>query len=310
MLCSWSQHRVIAFALYGLLLLASLVGCTTNPSGNADALRSKRSAAIRGCFGTYDNEPRLPNERVDVQSLMAELVDQRANTYNWLIWHKTNDWEDLKIFLPLARKHHIKVWVTLVPPSESPPRYGTLSSEPFRLDYERWAVEIGKLSRKEPNLVAWSIDDFSSNLDFYNPAKLKTILTLAHQENPKLAFVPCCYYPKVDANFVRNYGAILDGVLFPYLSESTHFNLDDPKQVTPEVQKMKSLLGPDIPVIVDIYATPYSTLPNGSQPQYVEETMKLAHQSADGVLVYCHQQKKASPVKYQILKRLFHEWSK
>ena len=35
-----------------------------------------------------------------------------------------------------------RVW----PPSESPPSYGRQYSEPFRLDYARWAEEIARLS--------------------------------------------------------------------------------------------------------------------------------------------------------------------
>jgi len=86
-------------------------------------------------------------------------------------------------------------------------------------------------------------------------------------------------------------------------------NLDNPAQVEPEVAKMKMVFGPSVPVIVDVYANPYSSLPNGSQPPYVEATMKGARQFADGVLVYCHQHKETSPVKYEIISRLFHQWS-
>jgi hypothetical protein len=291
------------------LLIAILAGCATRDS-KAPSEQARRADAVRGCFGTYDNEPRLPNQHVDVNHLISELVDQRANTYNWLIWHNTHDWEDLHAFLPLARKHHIKIWVTLVPPSEAPPLYGNLSSEPFRLDYERWATELGKLSRQHPNLVAWSIDDFSSNLNFFTPEKLKSILELAHQQNPKLAFVPCWYFAATRTPLSPAYTNLLDGILFPYLSESTHMNLDDPNQVESEVQHMKAYFGNTLPVIVDVYATPYSTLPNGSQPAYVEETMKRAHRAADGVLIYCHQHKATAPVKYNIIRNQFHSWSK
>jgi len=295
--------------LSSLLILAILSGCATDPKRAAAAARVHRAETLRGTFGTYDNEPRLPNQHVDVQRLIAELVDQRANTYNWLVWHNPNDWADLKAFLPLARRHHIQVWISLVPPSEAPPLYGTLSSEPFRLDYECWAEEIGKLSRKEPALVAWSIDDFSSNLGFFTPAKLGTILERLHHENPKTAFVPCWYYPPAVPAKVEKYRDLLDGVLFPFLSESTHMNLNDPAQVEFEVNKLKAVFGPSVPIVVDVYATPYSTLPNSSPPPYVEETMKRAHQFADGVLMYCHQHKDDSPVKYELIKRLFHEWT-
>ncbi len=286
----------------GVLLLLTLAGCVTDP-------KQSRAERLCGTFGTYDNEPRLPNQHVDVQRLIGELADLHASTYNWLIWHDAHDWEDLQAFLPLARRHHIKVWVTLVPPSEAPPQYGNLSSEPFRLDYERWAEEIGKLSRRQPALVAWSIDDFSSNLGFFTPAKLKGMLDRLHRENPKIAFVPCWYYPPATPEKADKYRGLLAGVLFPFLSESTHNNLDDPAQIEFEVGKLKSVFGPSVPVIVDVYATPYSTLPNGSQPAYVEEAMKRAHRFADGVLVYCHQHKEDNPVKYEIIRRLFGEWA-
>src|ERR1035438_4214063 len=79
-------------------------------------------------------------------------------------------------------------------------------AEPFRLDYERWAVEFAKLSLQETNLVAWSIDDFTHNLaKTYTPAYVKSMLDGAHQINPKLAFVPCCYFPTIKAAFATNY---------------------------------------------------------------------------------------------------------
>src|SRR2546423_14550 len=95
--------------LCALLMLATLAGCATNaPTQEAATSRARRAQLVRGTFGTYDNEPRLASRHVDARQLIAELVEQRANTYNWLVWHTTNDWGDLKLFLPLARKQHIK----------------------------------------------------------------------------------------------------------------------------------------------------------------------------------------------------------
>ncbi|PYJ08639.1 MAG: hypothetical protein DME25_00955 [Verrucomicrobia bacterium] len=122
--------------------------------------------------------------------------------------------------------------LAVVPPSESPP-HSKLYAEPFRLDYVRWAVEFARLSLRETNLVAWSIDDFTHNLKFYTPAYLKQMLDASRQINPRLAFVPCCYYPAITERFATNYSPLMDGILFPYRHESAGASLKDPSLVEP-----------------------------------------------------------------------------
>jgi hypothetical protein len=289
-----------------LLIISCAAGCATHSENTFHAPRA--ASPVRGCFGTYDGEPRLPNGHVDTETLLDELVELKANSYNWLVWHGSNDWADLKVFLPLARHHHINVWVTLVPPSESPPSESKYS-EPFRLDYGRWGAEIAKLSRTEPNLVAWSIDDFYENSKFFTPAEVGLMQAQAHQFNPKLAFVPCCYYRDITPSFAENYGALCQGILFPYRAESDGTNLKDASKLAPEIQKIRSILGESMPVIVDIYATPHASYPDGSSPDYVAQVMSESRRSADGVLIYCHEGKKSSPVKFNIIGRTFEGWS-
>ena len=262
---------------------------------------------LRGSFGTYDGEPRLPNGRMDFDKLLSELTELRANTYNFLIWHAKTDWDDLKIFLPLAREKGIKVWITLVPPTEGAPNYA--DSEPFKQDYERWAIEIAQLSVKEKNLVAWSLDDFSSgNQGFYTPEKLRGILDGARKINPKLAFIPCCYYPQLTPEFAKKYEGLLDGVLFPYLCESAAGpNLTDATHVDAEIAKARVALG-SVPIFLDVYATPYTGL-GKTTPEYIREVMERGWRSADGVLIYCHQDKQKSAEKFETVKKVFHEWS-
>jgi hypothetical protein len=267
-----------------------------------------RSEKLRGTRATYAGEPRLANGHVDVSKLLSELADLHANTYKWLIWHASTDWDDLKSFLPEARKKKINVWVTLVPPSESPPLYGTDYSEPFRLDYERWAKEIAQLSVREKNLIAWSLDDFSSaNTSFFTPEKLRSILDGAHKINPNLAFVPCCYYPQINVAFVQKYRGLFDGVLFPYLSESAQASMTNSTRIDAEVREVKANFGP-VPVFIDVYATGYSSL-GRTTPRYVREVMENGHRSADGILIYCHQDETQAPEKYRIIKELFSRWS-
>lgn len=297
----------LARSLVVLSLLAPLTGCVTSRTAERNA-RAERTRAVAGTRATYCSAPRKADNRVDVDRLIAQLVELHANTYSFCIHGYATDWDDLKLILPRAREKGIRVWGSLVPPSESPPRTKTYA-EPFRLDYERWAVEFAKLSLQETNLVAWSIDDFTHNLSkTYTPAYVKNMLDAAHKINPKLAFVPCCYFPTIKPAFVTNYCSLIDGILFPYRHESAKADLKDPSLVEPEVKQMKELVGPSLPIVLDIYATAHSRL-GATTPGYVEQAMIAGHRAADGVMIYCHQDPDRNPEKYQVIKRLFGAWA-
>ncbi len=289
-----------------LLVLQQLAGCATSPSREIKA-RAERAQPLRGIRATYCRAPRKADQRVDVDRLIAQLTDIHANTYSFCIHGWATDWDDLKLILPAARARNIRVWASLVPPSESPPRT-KMFAEPFRLDYERWAVEFAELSLREPNLVAWSIDDFTHNLNFYTTNYLKKILDASRRINPKLAFVPCSYFPKITPEFVASYCPLIDGILFPYRHESAGANLKDPGLVESELKKIKQMVGPAFPVILDIYATAHSRL-GPTTPEYVDEAMVAGNRAADGVMIYCHQDPDKEPAKYQIIKRNFTAWA-
>jgi len=284
-----------------LLLIFQGYAFAHNPK-NKD--KADKSYNILGSLGTYANPPRLQNKRVDCQRLIAELKDLHADTYHWLIYNNPNDWDDLKEFLPLARKANLKVWATVVPPTESKP-ITRWSSEPFCMDYERWAMELATLSLTEPNLVVWSIDDFVHNLKFYTPEYVAKFVGVSRAINPKLAFIPCCYFSQVTPLFVKNYGPLLDGILFPYRAESAGKNLQDATQVENEVTHLRELFGnPDFPIFLDIYATAHSKLGNATA-EYVKDVLFAALKSADGVLIYCHQDPLRATAKYQVIKEGF-----
>jgi hypothetical protein len=287
------------------LLIAAV--CMAAPAGEESA-RAMRVEALKGVRATYCRAPRLENKRVDVPLLVKQLVEIHANTYSFCIHSGPDDWGDLQLLLPEARKHGILVWGSVIPPSESPPRTKHYA-EPFRLDYDRWAVEFAKLSLRETNLVAWSIDDFSHNLKtVYTPAHVKKMLDAARAINPRLAFVPCCYYKAMTPEFMKEYVPLLDGILFPYRHESGGANLKDSDLTEAEVKKIKTMAGPGFPIIIDVYATAHSTL-GSSTPEYVRDVMQTGEKCADGVMVYCHQDPKLYPEKYQIVKELFTAWS-
>ena len=180
--------------------------------------QDRPSVASHRHLADYDAELRLPNGRVDTDAMVKRLKELGVTTYYWLIWHAATDWDDLKVFLPKAAKAGIDVWVYLVPPSESPPTEH-LYSEPFRLDYRRWAEEIARLSLQHPNLTAWVIDDFYANHEFFTPAYLRELRAKSKAVNPRLAFLPLMYFGEMRPQFVENYRGVIDGVVVAYLQD-------------------------------------------------------------------------------------------
>lgn len=300
--------RTNMLLLTSALLTQLLTGCATSRS--APDAAAQRAQVLRDTRATYCRAPRQADYHVDVERLIAELVELRANTYSFCIHNYATDWDDLKLILPAANAKGIRVWGSVVPPSESPPRLKNYA-EPFRLDYVRWAEEFAKLSLEHPNLVAWSIDDFTHNLKTYTPAYVKEMLDGARAINPRLAFAPCCYFPTINESFATNYVPLLDGILFPYRHESAGANLKDPGLVEAEIKRLKEICGEKFPIVLDIYATAHSRL-GATTPEYVDEAMQAGHRAADGVMIYCHQdpRKPAEAVKYALIQRNFTAWAK
>jgi hypothetical protein len=156
---------------------------------------------------------------VDTDATVKRLKELGVTTYYWLVWHAVTDWDDLRLFLPKASQAGIEVWVYLVPPSESSPKDGHRYSEPFRLDYRRWAEEIARLSLQHPNLTAWVIDDFYDNHKFFTPAYLRELRAKSQGINPRLAFLPLMYFGEMQPKFVNDYRGVIDGVVVAYLQD-------------------------------------------------------------------------------------------
>lgn len=282
--------------LFFFTCLMALTAC----SNRKIAQQQDADKSLKNTYGTYAAPPRLSDGRVNQTKLLAELKEINATTYNWLIWMNENDWEDLQIFLPLAKKQGLKVWVSLVPPSESKP-IAKRSSEPYQMDYKTWATAIARLSVKYPNLVAWSIDDFAHNLKFFTRSYTDSCLKGARAINPNLAFVPCIYYRQINPTLAANYGDLLDGILFPYRAQSAGDNLTNPALVETEIAAIRKLFRKDLPVFVDIYATGHSRL-GESTADYVKQVLAFSRQYADGVLIYCHQDPERSAEKYNVIR--------
>ncbi|MCE5239087.1 hypothetical protein LLH23_11395 [bacterium] len=167
-------------------------------------------------LGDYDAELRGADGRVDIPLMIQRLQDMGANTYMWLIWHKPTDWEDLQAFLPEAQKANIQVWAYLCPHTEQ--GFGGLWSEPYRLDFMKWAEEIAKLSVKYPNLVGWVIDDFWYNVNdkAFSPEIIKQMQSTAKAINPELRFYPLLYFRQIGPIFAQKLAPLVDGVVIAY----------------------------------------------------------------------------------------------
>ena len=137
------RPRTSLTLLFGLLCFTSARAAKTDDA-------AARRQAISHSYGTYGANLRTTDGHIDSQRLLSDLTELHANTYNWLIAGAATDWDDLHTFLPLARKHGIRVWVTLLPPSESSPK-GKHSSEPFHLDFENRVSGLAALPAREPH---------------------------------------------------------------------------------------------------------------------------------------------------------------
>ena len=86
-----------------LSLLAPLAGCVTSRTAEKHA-RAERARAIAGTRATYCSAPRTADKRVDVDLLIAQLVELHANTYSFCIHGYATDWDDLKL-IQIGRAH-------------------------------------------------------------------------------------------------------------------------------------------------------------------------------------------------------------
>ena len=286
-----------------LILLSAIGWCASGE----DLAARERSQPLRGALCTYAAPPRLTDGRVDVERLVAELVELHANTYRWVSRPDETNRQDFRRFLPLARSHGIRAWVTVNPPSERQPK-DTRPLEQRLAEYEQWGVDFARLSLVETNFVAWSIDDFVWNLKFFTPEATRKIVTAAREVNPRFAFLPCCYYKAATARFAKDYGPLCDGVMFPYRDESGGANFTNSAHVASEVKAMREKFGPACPIIVGVFGSRHSKL-GVSAPEYVERVMRAAHPCADGVSIYRHPNKATDSEKHEIVKRLYTEWS-
>jgi len=180
-------------------------------------VRASYTAPVRGADG-----------RVDATATVNRLKELKANTYAYSVQNAT-DWADLPEFASSAQTAGLKVWVSLLPPSECPGQdcadYG-----PFFEDYLQWVRAIATLSRQYPAVTAWSLDDFDHNSTFFAPGQLALIRSESRAIQPNLQFYPTVYYDAVTPSFVQQYAPYMDALIMPFR--------DDPNRNTVWTQSL------------------------------------------------------------------------
>src|SRR5690606_4926150 len=187
-------------ALLAATLTVTGLSATGPVAATGESPAVAASSAAEGLRGTMiggntygdqvrESEPRADGYRhIDTPKLIEKLEQTNANLYLFQIWNSPTDWADLtQEFAPAAQKAGIQVWPYIVPPSECqyfdengdplPPLQRGRCSQPYGLDYVRWAEEIAKLSVRYPVVSGWAIDDFhiGQNSQTFTPEYMQAI---------------------------------------------------------------------------------------------------------------------------------------
>ena len=170
-----NDRNVLLMPLVCALLLLAAAGCamSKSPEVREAQIHGARARVLRGVRGTYSQAPRLTNGHVNVPLLIDQLLDIHANTYSFAIHGGPDDWDDLQLFLPAARKHGIRVWVRRAAFRIATEIHTLRRTVPPRLPPLGRRVRAAKPPRNQSGRV--SIDDFTHNL--------KTVYTPEHGKN-------------------------------------------------------------------------------------------------------------------------------
>lgn len=247
---------------------------------------------VRATYSGLSSGDITVNEAV-IDELLDEILFSNSNTYLYLMGRVNNShWIMLPYLLEKCNANNINVWVYLVPPSET--YNGLLSPKPYGEDYITWVEAIAFLSLEYDNLTAFAIDDFDNNLDFFTPEYVTTMVETAHAINPNLCFIPVVYYREdflLNPTRLNAYLPYISGILFPYTNGyGAVSNLYATDNFVTQIENIKSRLGSNKALIIDVYATGLNNW--NSEPEYVQEITQTAYELTDGVCIFVLQTQK------------------
>ncbi|TMR21488.1 hypothetical protein ETD86_15035 [Nonomuraea turkmeniaca] len=234
-------------------------------------------AASPGVVGTAANlvrevEPRADGVRhVDTKAMITALKALNVNTYVYPMAGDFHHWSDLRDeFLPAAAAAGIDVWVLVAAPSQAI----CCISRPYKHDYVTWARELATLSKSHPNLIGWTVDDYSYDLETFTPAYVTQMQAASKAINPSLKFIPVVYYRHFTDAFIAEQAPLLDGVIFPFWDDP-HRDTSWTWSLSYQVKQLAKRL-PDTDVYLMPYAYPLSHAAQKPTVAYVEAITKKA----------------------------------
>ena len=134
------------------------------------------------------------------------------------VWDEAS-FVDLERTLEVADKVGLKVWATLVPPTESE-KIVQMPLAARQQHFYSVAERFAQIAAKHPHFVAFTCDDFDYNVSFFTPQMLAEMTRRYRAICPRLAFVPLSYYGGVSKGFFTKYGNYVDGIVFHFRTDS------------------------------------------------------------------------------------------
>nr|MDO8118207.1 hypothetical protein [Candidatus Sigynarchaeota archaeon] len=132
------------------------------------------------------------------------------------------------------------------------------------------------------------------NRNLFTREYLDQMRATADEHDPSLAIVSCLYWDSVDPAHPVNawnqaiaIAPVIDGILYPYMDESTgDKNHLETASLGDEIARVREIY-PNIPVILDIYASKHSGCADKPNSTYISALLGGSRSCCDGVALYC-----------------------
>jgi hypothetical protein len=168
----------------------------------------------------------LPKDPTGYRAFIRTVKALEITAWNFLpnVYGDKYLWEDedfraVKAFCEVADEEGLKVWATLVLPSESD-AVRAMRGAKAREYYLNTVRRFAEIAARHPSLVGYTCGEFCDNLDLFTPDFCREMTGAARVIAPGLAFMPFCFWQGLDERFFSDYGPFIDGIIFQFRCDS------------------------------------------------------------------------------------------